>query len=137
MAALQSQYVNEPDVVPSKPTVFYDGSCPLCQREIGYYQGQAGADHVSWVDVSACPAGVVAPDLSQAAAMQRFHVRKSDGTLVSGAAAFAELWLKLPRWSWLGRVAQLPIISTMLEGLYRAFLPMRPTLQKIMRQRDS
>jgi predicted DCC family thiol-disulfide oxidoreductase YuxK len=121
---------------PTPPTVFYDGSCPLCQREIGFYRGQAGAADVAWVDVSTCPAGAVASDLTQQAAMQRFHVRRSDGTLVSGAAAFAELWLTLPRWRWAGRIAKLPVVSTVLEGAYRAFLPVRPYLQRWFRQRE-
>ena len=35
-------------------TVFYDGACPLCATEIGFYQRRRGAERVAWVDASAC-----------------------------------------------------------------------------------
>ena len=33
-------------------TVFFDGSCPICSKEINFYKMRAGADELSWVDVS-------------------------------------------------------------------------------------
>jgi predicted DCC family thiol-disulfide oxidoreductase YuxK len=114
----------------AKTTVFYDGSCPLCRSEIGFYQRQRGADGVSFVDVSACEFALVAPDLSKADAMARFHVRDGDGKLVSGAGAFATLWTVLPTFSLVGRIANLPGIRHGLEAAYRAFLPLRPWLQR-------
>jgi predicted DCC family thiol-disulfide oxidoreductase YuxK len=127
--------------VGAQPTVFYDGSCPMCRREIGFYKGQVGASEVAWVDISACSNGgvapdLVAPDLTRDAAMRRFHVRRADGELVSGAAAFAVLWSHLPRWRWLGRAAQLPLVSTLLEASYRLFLPVRPYLQRLFRRNE-
>lgn len=107
-------------------TVYYDGACPVCSREIGVYRGCAGAERIAWVDVAAADAPpLVADDLSRAQAMARFHVRAEDGTLVSGAAAFAALWRALPGWRWAGRVATLPLIAGALEALYRGFLALR------------
>ena len=65
-------------------TVFYDGACPLCEREISFYQRQAGSDRLCWVDVSSVPDGEVAPGLSRDQALNRFHVLSADGTLASG-----------------------------------------------------
>ena len=47
-------------------------------------------------------------DLSRQQALARFHVRRADGRLVSGAAAFVSLWQQLPRWRWAARLAGLP-----------------------------
>ena len=33
-------------------TVYYDGSCPLCRREIALYQGLQSLHPIRWVDVS-------------------------------------------------------------------------------------
>jgi predicted DCC family thiol-disulfide oxidoreductase YuxK len=53
------------------------------------------------------------------------HVRRADGSLASGAAAFATLWQALPGWRVLGRVAALPGIAPLLELGYRGFLATR------------
>jgi predicted DCC family thiol-disulfide oxidoreductase YuxK len=107
-------------------TVYYDGACPICTREIGLYRRCAGAERVDWVDVAARDAGsAAAPDLPRADALARFHVRGPDGALVSGAAAFATLWRALPAWRWLGRLAAVPPVTAVLELCYRAFLVVR------------
>lgn len=114
-------------------TVYYDGSCPLCRREIALYQRQRRAEQLAWHDVSAgAPTGT---DLSCEAAMRRFHVRDAQGRLHSGAAGFARLWRSLPGWRVLGWVAAVPPISWVLELAYRAFLPLRPRLQRWVRAR--
>ena len=62
--------------------------------------------------------------------MKRFHVRASDGRVLSGAAAFVEVWTRLPRWRWAARFAGLPGVTPLLEVGYRLFLPIRPYLSK-------
>ena len=111
-------------------TVYYDGSCPLCRREIALYRRLDAARLLEWVDVSA-PAAM-GEGLTCEAAMRRFHVRDAQGRLFSGAAAFCRLWMALPGWRWLGRFCSLPPMLWLLELAYRAFLPMRPRLQRWM-----
>ncbi|MGJ4953843.1 DCC1-like thiol-disulfide oxidoreductase family protein [Bradyrhizobium sp. HKCCYLS20291] len=63
-------------------TVYFDGSCPLCRAEIGYYVRTDEAGALCFIDVS--QAGAAVPDgLTQREAMQRFHVRAGDGRLLS------------------------------------------------------
>ncbi len=66
-------------------TVYFDGSCPLCRREIAVYRRLPQAASIRWVDVSA--GAELGSQLSCAQAMARFHVRDSQGRLYSGAAA--------------------------------------------------
>ncbi|XBQ16122.1 MAG: DUF393 domain-containing protein [Oceanicaulis sp.] len=109
--------------------VYFDGACPLCRAEIGLYR-RSGAE-AEFVDLTenGPPA-----EISREQALGRFHVRKPDGTLVSGAAAFAELWKATPGWRTLGRVAALPPFVWIGEGLYRVFLIVRPQIQAVARR---
>lgn len=111
--------------------VFFDGSCPLCRAEIGMYR--KGGSDAQFTDISR-DHNAPPKEISQDAAMKRFHVRRSDGTLVSGAAAFAELWKATPGWRWLGHAAAIPPFVWIGEGLYRLFLVIRPAIQKAVRR---
>ena len=116
-------------MIDGKITLYHDGSCPLCRREIDHYRRQRGADGLAFVDVSDCGA-VVGPDLDRRAAMARFHVRMPDGTLRSGAAGFLAVWRQLPRWRWLVGLARVPGVLALLEAGYRLSLPVRPVLAR-------
>lgn len=111
---------------PTTCTVYYDGACPLCRREIAHYQRRAGALPIAWIDASACESAALGADLPRSAAMARLHVRTADGSLVSGAAAFAAIWARVPGYRWLAAIAaQRPAMAAM-EALYLAFLRLRP-----------
>ena len=120
-----------------KLTVFYDGACPLCEREIAFYRRGRGAEDVSWVDVSGGPEGEVAPGLSRVRARARFHVKRPDGTLLSGGRAFAELWLALPAFRALGVLARPRPVAWILDRAYDLFLKFRPRIQSLARQSRS
>lgn len=112
-------------------TVMFDGSCPLCRREVSVYRGLEPLHPVHWLDVSAdINRFTDAEDRSRF--MARFHVRRADGELLSGAKAFVALWLQLPGWRWLGRAASLPGATALLELFYVSFLRIRPRIQRMV-----
>jgi predicted DCC family thiol-disulfide oxidoreductase YuxK len=110
-------------------TVYFDGSCALCRREIALYRTQSGAEAVAFIDVSKADAAC-GPDLTRDEAMARFHVREADGRLIDGAAGFVALWASLPGWRWLARLARGRRRLIILEWLYRRFLVVRPWLSR-------
>jgi len=118
-------------------TVYFDGACPLCRSEIGVYRGSQGADKVAFVDVSAISGDKVTADFDKPTALARFHVRRADGSLASGAAGFGALWLTLPGWRWLGRLVLLPGIKQLAELGYRGFLVIRPAIQRRWRSQGT
>lgn len=113
--------------------VYFDGSCPLCRSEVAIYRRRSDPATVGFVDVSD-EATALPADLDRQTALSRFHVRGPDGTLLSGAAAFAALWRRTPGFRWLGRIASLPGVSLVFEGGYRAFLLVRPAAQGLFRR---
>lgn len=110
---------------PALLTLYFDGGCPVCTREIGFYQCQRGADRIRWVNLAQCADSELGVDLSRAAAYARLHARRPDGQLLSGARAFAALWQTLPAFRLAGRIASLPGIVQGLEWGYRGFLAIR------------
>ncbi|HUX22542.1 MAG TPA: DUF393 domain-containing protein [Spirochaetia bacterium] len=110
-----------------KLTVYFDGSCPLCRSEMSYYEAQDVAGAICFSDIADLSQSVPR-DLSRQQAKSRLHVRKQNGDLVAGAAAFVSVWQALPNWAWAARIAALPGITPSLEIAYRLFLPVRPVI---------
>ncbi len=128
-------YANEGfDPKSDKTTVFYDGACPLCRREIDLYKRLEGSDGIDWQDLSSMDEHQLPSGLSLHTALKRFHVQSSDGLLLSGGMAFVHLWSRLPRLAFLGKVGRLPVISGLIELFYRVFLYCRPVVSTLIRK---
>lgn len=112
--------------------VFYDGACPLCRREIDMYKDLKGADSINWVNVQSCDAAEIPRDVSRDELLGRFHIQSSDQSVKSGAAAFVEIWEKLPAFRFLAKIARFPGAMPVLEFGYTIFLKCRPLMQKLV-----
>jgi predicted DCC family thiol-disulfide oxidoreductase YuxK len=124
-----ARYAAEPSL-----TVWFDGACPLCRREIAQFRklDRRGAIHfqdVSRSDAS-CP-------LDPAELLARFHAQERGLPLVSGAAAFAAMWRAIPLLRPIGELARIPTLLWLLERLYTVFLRFRPKLQKLAMSRTA
>jgi predicted DCC family thiol-disulfide oxidoreductase YuxK len=109
------------DRVTPQVTVWFDGGCPLCRSEIALYQrldrsrGRVAFLDLTGVSDDLCP-------LDRGELLARFHARGTDGTVVSGMAAFGLLWSAVTPFQplgWLMRVG---------HRSHRAFLQVRPAL---------
>jgi predicted DCC family thiol-disulfide oxidoreductase YuxK len=110
-------------------TVWHDGTCPLCRREIALMRRFDRRGAIRFVD-AADPADTCPID--RAAMLARFHARE-DGQLLSGAAAFAAMWRAIPLLRPLGIAARNPMVLAALERAYLLFLRVRPRLQAVLR----
>lgn len=115
-------------------TVFHDGSCPLCRREMAL--ARKVIEGVDFVDVSLAGTREVAPGLRGDVAMQRFHIRRADGEILSGAAAFIEMWSRAPRLRWMRQMGQRRWLVWLLDRIYRLFLYLRPAISGLLRRWD-
>lgn len=110
-----------------KLTIWFDGGCPLCQREIALMRRLDKRQAIDFIDVSkgegACP-------IDRDALLARFHAREA-GVMLSGAAAFAAMWRAIPVLRPLGLAARNGQVLAALEWLYRRFLVIRPALQSL------
>jgi predicted DCC family thiol-disulfide oxidoreductase YuxK len=113
-------------------TVWFDGACPLCAREIALMRRLDWRSAIRFVDVAdenaACP-------LDRAALLARFHAAEGNRPPVSGAAAFAAMWRAIPLLRPLGLLARHPVALAALERIYVRFLRVRPHLARFLASR--
>jgi predicted DCC family thiol-disulfide oxidoreductase YuxK len=122
----------ETSQVTDQVTVWYDGGCPLCVREIALMKRLDKDDRIRIVDVdqerAVCP-------IDRELLLARFHAREGqDGPLLDGAAAFAAMWRAVPPLRPLGRLARNRVVLWVLERMYSLFLIVRPGLQRLARR---
>lgn len=109
----------------SETTVYYDGACPVCSREIAQYRRARGAEALRFVDVTRCDGAALGEGLTREQALAAMHVRRADGSLVRGARAFGEIWGALPGFRPLAWVMRLPGMVALAELGYAGFLRLR------------
>lgn len=101
--------------------VLYNDECPVCSFEIGHYRGYA--------DKTGLPLrfdALTGPDLARwgvtsDAAARRLHVLKN-GEVRTGIDAFVALWVEMPRYRWLARIVDLPVIRPVAALVYDRIL---------------
>ena len=103
------------------PVVLFDGSCPMCSREIAFYRRQAASEKLLWIDISREPDTESRFGVSLDDAMQRFHVRDSAGDWQTGAWAFAELWSHFPGWRMLSGILRSAGLLPLTDRVYDRF----------------
>jgi predicted DCC family thiol-disulfide oxidoreductase YuxK len=102
-------------------SVFYDGKCGLCRREIAHYIRIAPEGVFAWVDITVTPEPFNAHGYAVADGLKALHVRDDAGIMHVGVDAFIAIWLQLPRWHILAWIVRLPIIRPVAQRLYAAF----------------
>ena len=105
-------------------TVFYDGGCSLCTKEINHYirlqnkhRGKHREHHL--VDFYNIYAEPLHPELerrqiSYLDTQKRMHVLTDDGEIIHGFAAFLEIWKRMKYWEYLylfTKIWPIPIIG--------------------------
>jgi predicted DCC family thiol-disulfide oxidoreductase YuxK len=105
--------------------IWFDGACPLCVREIALMRRLDWRDRIIFIDLgdvaTHCP-------IDRQTLLSRFHALEQ-GTLLSGAAAYAAMWRVIPLLRPLGLLARNRMVLRGLEWLYVLFLHVRPSIQ--------
>ncbi len=101
------------------PIVVYNGSCPICSREIAAYRRRAARYGIAleFLDASRETDRLVAVGLDGDRALRRLHL-VGGGRILGGVEAFAALWAGLPGWRWLARLVRLPGVRAVADFAY-------------------
>lgn len=73
-------------------TVYYDGECPVCRREVSVYRQLDRIHRIRWQNLAVD----FDDSLDVDAAYRLLHVRNTDGALHIGFAAHLLMWRCLP-----------------------------------------
>ena len=103
-------------------TIYYNGDCKVCSKEIETYRRSPGAEALNWVDVMRVDEAALGPDLTREGAHAEMHVRLEDGSLATAGAAFLAIWSRLPRFAWLARLFRGRVGEWTLNKGYRLLL---------------
>lgn len=106
-------------------TVFYDGKCGLCRREIAHYKRIAPVGVFDWVDITIDESAIQQIGISYTEGLKLLHATDAKGKLHVGVDAFLLIWQQIPRWRVLAIIVSLPILRPVANSAYRAFAAWR------------
>ena len=102
-------------------TVFYDGKCGLCSKEINHYRKIAPAGIFNWQDITESAVELEKEGITLAEGLKLLHARDAEQQLHVGVDAFILIWKQLKRWRLLAFVISLPGIKHISNLAYRNF----------------
>ena len=117
-------------------TVYFDGLCKVCSKEMAHYRKLKGSEKIAFVDICAHGFDALSEGLDPFQVHKVMHVRKKDGVVLTRVNAFVEIWSLLPRYHWLAKLAQKKLAFRVLEAGYAGFAAIRPLLPRYSSQVD-
>lgn len=119
-------------------TVFYNGSCPVCQLEISHYVKMADQHSITtlaFTDLAEQPNALARYSLRADQAKRRLYAETAGEALMSGIDSFIAIWERLPWYRGLAGVARLPGLRHVAALVYD-FVAV-PLLAWLNRRRDA
>lgn len=107
-------------------TIYYDGLCPLCSREIQVYREKDQNHRLHYIDITRPEFDALAEGLDPVKVHKTFHVKKQDSTILTGVEAFVAIWDELSMFPFLSRLAKSSVVRPFFELGYVCFSKVRP-----------
>ena len=101
-------------------TVYFDGECPICRREIHLIKVFNRRECLQFIDFSTSAYRPTDHGLNQGDLGRVIHDRWSDGSIITGVEAFTEMWEAIG-FGVLARLSRLPLINALLVKAYTWF----------------
>jgi predicted DCC family thiol-disulfide oxidoreductase YuxK len=118
-----------------KRTIFYDGLCQLCSREIDVFRRRVRDGSLAYVDIAGAGFDAAAHGVNAERVNKHMHVRdEATGRMLVGVDALIGMWECVPGFRWLAVLSRLPVLRQLSEVGYAVFAWVRPKLPK--RRRD-
>lgn len=107
-------------MAPYPLTVFFDGACPICAREIALMKRMDQQRQLEFNDFSSVAYDTASIDVSSAELGRIIHARWADGRVISGVEVFRAMWEAVGL-GMLARLSRLSLIEPMVLRAYAWF----------------
>jgi predicted DCC family thiol-disulfide oxidoreductase YuxK len=97
-------------------TLFYDGNCPLCAKEITLLKRFKDSS-LHLVDIHSIGHTTIALTKTKVELLSVLHLKSSDNSWQSGVDASVTAWGHTP-FGWILRPLRWPVIKTVVDWLY-------------------
>ena len=121
----------------AKLTIFFDGGCPLCKREVDVLQSRNQKGYLNFIDINTSDFYLdLKYGITYKQAMERIHALKSDGSVIKDIKVFQEAYTLIGL-GWIYAPTKLPIFDKFIEFIYwiwakyRLKLTFRPSIEKL------
>ena len=101
-------------------TVWYDGACPLCSREMRFMKRLDSKRRLRFCDFSAPGDEVAACGIPLSELSAVLHAQWEDGTVIRVLDVFRAIWQAVGL-GFLARMSRLPVIDPLLVKVYAWF----------------
>ena len=114
-----------------KLTLFYDGTCPLCQAEIIFLLSRNERGLLDFIDIHSDRYDANSVGVSCEQALAAMYGQFSDGRVIQGVTVFPEAYrrARLPLLAWL---FSRRLMQPMLRYAYRFFAQHRHQISKLL-----
>ena len=109
-----------PSAKPYPLTVYFDGECPICRREIDLMKMLNRRERLQFIDFSNSNYRPTDHGLNQCDLGRVIHASWSDGTFLTGVDVFREMWEAIGL-GFVARFSRRPMINTLLVKAYAWF----------------
>ena len=125
----------------AKLTIFFDGECPLCKREVDFLQSRNQKGYLSFIDINTSDFYLdLKYGITYKQAMERIHAMKSDGSVIKDIKVFQEAYTLIGL-GWIYAPTKFPIFDKFIEFIYgiwakyRLKLTFRPSIEKLCNEK--
>lgn len=112
-------------------TVFYDGQCPLCVKEMRHLKRKDQNRKLRLVDIQHPSFSQQYPQINKPEAMQRIHGMFANGHVISGLDVTYQCWAAVGK-GWLIAPLRWPVINWFADKAYEAFARNRYAVSRLL-----
>jgi predicted DCC family thiol-disulfide oxidoreductase YuxK len=112
-------------------TIFYDGKCNLCFREIRHYKKLDKNNLIKTIDISANDFKAINYGLDEKDVQINMHSMNSKGDVFIGVDTFAEIWKRVSPYNKLVFILESEVLRPFFDWGYKVFAyKIRPKLPR-------